>query len=221
MNLLEQLDEHRIIAIVRGVPSGAKADAAAEALYDGGIRMIEVTMNTPGALEMIRSWRARFGDKMLVGAGTVLDLEMAKAAVDAGAEYLVTPNLDESVIRYAVEHCAGIFPGAMTPTEIVRAWQCGATAVKVFPSGSLGVNYLRELQGPLSHIPMVATGGVNLDNIEAYAAAGARGFGLGSNLLNKAWIEAGEFDRLRDNAAAYTAAVRRLAAAGFGASTKS
>lgn len=210
MSLLKQLDEHRIIAIVRGIPAGANADAAAEALYAGGIRLIEVTMNTPGALEMIRSWRTRFAGKMRVGAGTVLDLEMAKAAIDAGAEYLVTPNVDEAVIRYGVEHSDGVFPGAMTPTEIVQAWKHGATAVKVFPSGSLGVNYIRELQGPLSHIPMVATGGIHLDNMESYAAAGARGFGLGSNLVNKAWIEAGQFDKLRDNAASYTALAQRL-----------
>lgn len=209
MDLLKLLCEEKLIAIVRGVPED-RADAAAEALHAGGIRFIEVTMNTVGALDMIRRWQRLFEGKMFVGAGTVLDLDMARAAVGAGAEYLVTPNTDESVIRYGAANCAGVIPGAMTPTEIVQAWKFGATAIKVFPSGSLGANYIKELQGPLSHIPMIATGGVNLNNMAEYLKAGVKGIGLGSNLLHKEWIEAGEFDRLKDNAAQYVAEARRL-----------
>ncbi|WP_274364866.1 bifunctional 4-hydroxy-2-oxoglutarate aldolase/2-dehydro-3-deoxy-phosphogluconate aldolase [Paenibacillus thermotolerans] len=209
MDLLKRLTEEKIIAIVRGIPE-EKADAAASALYEGGIRLIEVTMNTPGALDFIRRWRKLFEGSMLVGAGTVLDVEMAKAAVAAGAEYLVTPNVDEAVIRYGAANCAGVFPGAMTPTEIVQAWKHGAAAVKLFPTASLGAKYIQELQGPLSHIPLIATGGVDIGNMEQYAKAGAKGFGLGSSLLNKQWIQEGDFERLKSNAAEYAAAARRL-----------
>ncbi|GGD76915.1 bifunctional 4-hydroxy-2-oxoglutarate aldolase/2-dehydro-3-deoxy-phosphogluconate aldolase [Paenibacillus nasutitermitis] len=210
MELMEELRQRKVIAIVRGVPE-AHADDTAEALTDGGIRLIEVTLNTPGAYGIIRRWRDRFGDRARIGAGTVLDEEMAAKAIDAGAEYLITPNIDEATICCAVAANVPIVPGAMTPTEIVRAWKLGAKAVKVFPAGTLGASYLKELQGPLSHIPMVATGGVNPDNMADYAAAGACAFGVGGSLVNLAWIRAGEYGKLREHAVRYVAAAESLA----------
>lgn len=199
---MESLRETKIIAIVRGVPE-EKADETAEALWEGGIRFIEVTLNTPGALAIIRRWRDRFQGRVCIGAGTVLNADMASSAIEAGAEYLITPNTDEGTIRYAVSADIPIVPGAMTPSEIVQAWQLGAHAVKVFPAGTLGASYFKELQGPLSHIPMVATGGVNLDNMASYTACGACAFGLGGSLTNLSWIHAGEFARLKENATRY------------------
>ncbi|WP_438348644.1 bifunctional 4-hydroxy-2-oxoglutarate aldolase/2-dehydro-3-deoxy-phosphogluconate aldolase [Paenibacillus sp. FA6] len=209
MNILESLQETKIISIVRGVPEEL-ADATAEALAEGGIRFIEVTMNTPGALKIIRRWRDRFQGNVYIGAGTVLDADMASAAIEAGAEFLITPNIDEGTIRYAVNANIPIVPGAMTPSEIVQAWKFGAQAVKVFPAGTLGPSYFKELQGPLSHIPLVATGGVNLDNMADYHASGACGFGLGGSLTNMAWIQAGEFERLKENAARYVEKAKSL-----------
>ncbi|OAB47880.1 bifunctional 4-hydroxy-2-oxoglutarate aldolase/2-dehydro-3-deoxy-phosphogluconate aldolase [Paenibacillus antarcticus] len=209
MDFMESLKETKIIAIVRGIPED-KADAAAEALWEGGIRFLEVTMNTPGALNIIRRWRDRFDGRVNIGAGTVLDADFAAEAIKAGAEFLITPNTDEDTIKHAVNAGISIVPGAMTPTEIVQAWKFGAQAVKVFPSGTLGPSFIKELQGPLSHIPMVATGGVTLDNMSIYAASGAYAFGLGGSLVNLSWIEAGEYDRLKEHAASYVAAAKSL-----------
>jgi 2-dehydro-3-deoxyphosphogluconate aldolase/(4S)-4-hydroxy-2-oxoglutarate aldolase len=208
VDLLKELSESKIIAIVRGIPQTA-ADQTAEALLNGGIKFVEVTMNTDGAVDIISRWKENFENDLFIGAGTVLDLEMAKQAVDAGAEYLITPNLDEEVIAFALENKVEIWPGTMTPTEVVRAWKAGATAVKIFPTGSLGSNYIKELQGPLSHIKMIATGGVNLNNIHEFFNAGAFAVGLGGNLVDKKFIEAGEFKQLTELARCFTEKVNK------------
>src|SRR5690606_632553 len=134
MDTLQWVEQDRIVAIFRGV-AGEGADRGAEALLSGGIRVMEVTMNTEGALDSLAKWRKTYGSEALFGAGTVLDLEMAKAAVAAGAQFLISPNLDEEVVRYGVDQGIDVFPGVMTPTEIVRAWKAGARAVKLFPMG--------------------------------------------------------------------------------------
>lgn len=199
---LEWVKENKIIGIIRGI-HGEAADRTAEALAEGGIRMLEVTLNTEGALETIARWQERFGDRLYIGAGTVLDVEMAKQAVQAGARYLISPNLDEDMIRYALSAGVGVFPGVMTPTEIVRAWKAGATAIKLFPMGTLGLKYLKEVRAPLNHIPIIPTGGVNLDNIGDFFAAGAVGVGLGNSLVDKHLIESGQFDKLRELARSF------------------
>jgi len=203
VDLLKELETAKIIAIVRGIPESL-ADQTAEALANGGIRFIEVTLNTAGALNIMSRWKKNFGNELKIGAGTVLDLDMAKKAIDAGAEYLITPNLDEEVVKFAVEQRIDIWPGTMTPSEIVRASKAGAKAVKVFPTGSLGSNYIKELQGPLSHIKMISTGGVNLDNIQDFFKAGAFAVGLGGNLVDKNLIEAERFKELTELAIKFT-----------------
>lgn len=207
--VLHLLETGKILAIIRGVPDD-KADRTVAALVEGGVRLLEVTLNTPHALDMIRRWRAHWPDNIWIGAGTVLDEQAATAAIEAGARFLVTPNTDEATIRRAVAAQVPIIPGALTPTEITAAWHWGATAVKVFPAGLFGPAYFKELQGPLSHIPLVATGGVNLDNMAAYRAAGATAFGLGSALVNPEWIGEGDFARLTENALQYTAMAETL-----------
>ncbi|WP_435921036.1 bifunctional 4-hydroxy-2-oxoglutarate aldolase/2-dehydro-3-deoxy-phosphogluconate aldolase [Paenibacillus sp. DYY-L-2] len=197
--LMELLEQEKIVAILRGIPKERGLDVA-EALCKGGIVFAEVTLNTEGALDIISKWRERFGPKMRIGAGTVLDVEAAKEAVCAGAEYLVSPNLDEEVIEYALEKGVGVFPGAMTPTEIVKAWKAGATAVKVFPMATLGVGYLKEIRAPLDRIPLIATGGVRLDNIGEFLAAGATAVGLGGCLANPALIREGRYEAITQNA---------------------
>ena len=208
--ILEALREHRIMAIARGL-ADQNADEAAEALYEGGIRLIEVTLNTPGALQIIARWRGRFENRMRVGAGTVLDESAARRAVEAGAEFLVSPNVDEAVIGRGVQSGVEVFPGALTPTEIVRAWQAGASAIKVFPAATFGPKYLRELRGPLGEIPLVAVGGVSADNLRDFLQAGAIGVGLGGSLVNLQLIEAGRFDELQVLAARCVRAAREEA----------
>ena len=207
--MMELLLKERIVAIVRGL-EGEAADRAAEALIEGGIRLVEVTMNTPGAPKTIAGWREKFDGRAMIGAGTVLDLRMAREAVQAGAQYLISPNLDEEVIAFGLERGLSVWPGVMTPTEIVRAWKAGAEAVKVFPMASLGVEYLKEIRAPLDHIPMIATGGVDLTTIRSYFEAGAAAVGMGSRLLNRDWIRAGDFGRLTENARRYVEIVRSL-----------
>jgi 2-dehydro-3-deoxyphosphogluconate aldolase/(4S)-4-hydroxy-2-oxoglutarate aldolase len=196
---LQLIEQTRIIAIVRGVEE-RHIDGVAQALLDGGVRAMEITLNTAGASNMIKKLQEQLGHQMYIGAGTVLDTEDAKKAIDAGASYLVTPNIDEDVIRFAVEQDVPIFPGAMTPTEIVKAWKAGATAVKIFPGASLGIGYLKELQGPLNHIPMVAVGGVTEENIAEFLQAGCYGVGIGGSLVNLKEISAGNYNWVREKA---------------------
>ncbi len=200
--LMQSLQREKIVAIIRGIDAGA-GDATAQALSDGGIVFLEVTLNTDGALNMISRFREQHGHKMRIGAGTVLDLGQAKEAIAAGAEYIISPNLDEEVVYYGVEQGVEVWPGTMTPTEIVRAYKAGATAVKVFPMGSLGIGYLKEIRAPLGHIPMVATGGVNLQNIRSVLDAGAIAVGLGGNLVDKQLVKDGKFGALAELARSY------------------
>jgi 2-dehydro-3-deoxyphosphogluconate aldolase/(4S)-4-hydroxy-2-oxoglutarate aldolase len=200
--LMQSLSREKIVAIIRGI-SAESGDATAKALADGGIVFLEVTLNTDGALDMISRFRADYEGRLRIGAGTVLDLGQAKEAVAAGAEYIISPNLDEEVVYYGVEQGVEVWPGTMTPTEIVRAYKAGASAVKVFPMGSLGINYLKEIRAPLNHIPMVATGGVNLQNINSVLDAGAIAVGLGGNLVDKQLVKNSKFDELRKLAQAY------------------
>ncbi|MCQ6280750.1 bifunctional 4-hydroxy-2-oxoglutarate aldolase/2-dehydro-3-deoxy-phosphogluconate aldolase [Bacillus sp. EB600] len=139
---------------------------------------------------------------MRIGAGTVLNLKMAKEAIHAGAEYLISPNLDEEVLAYGLEQGVEVWPGTLTPTEIVRAYELGASAVKVFPIGSLGIKYIKDIRGPLNHIPMMVTGGVNLD--KEVLGNGAFAVGLGGNLVNNGLIHKGNFEQITQMAAAYT-----------------
>ncbi|MDG0791767.1 bifunctional 4-hydroxy-2-oxoglutarate aldolase/2-dehydro-3-deoxy-phosphogluconate aldolase [Cohnella ginsengisoli] len=200
--LMKSLAASKIVAIIRGIPED-KGDATAEALAEGGVVFLEVTLNTDGALGMISRFRERYEGRMRIGAGTVLDLGQAKEAAAAGAEYIISPNLDLEVVQFGVEQGIEVWPGTMTPTEIVAAYKAGASAVKVFPLGSLGVGYLKEIRAPLNHIPMVATGGVNLQNIRSVLDAGAVAVGLGGNLVDKKLVADGDFKALAKLARAY------------------
>lgn len=207
--MLELLLQHKIVAILRGIED-RHADAAAQALIDGGIYMMEITMNTDGAAAMINRWRTKFDGKAAVGAGTVTDVALAEQAVAAGAQFLISPNLDEEVIAYGRERGLSVWPGVMTPTEIVKAWKAGADAVKIFPMGTLGIGYLQEIRGPLDSIPMIATGGVDLHNIADYFKAGANAVGMGSKLVNLDWVREGKFDQVTEKARQFVEAVKAL-----------
>ena len=188
-----------VIAIARGIPSGSELNLCS-ALYEGGIRVLEVTMNTPGACGMIEQLRRTYQDRMWIGAGTVLTVSDAESALASGAQFFVTPHVDVSVITYSLEHGIPIFSGALTPTEIVTAYQAGAAAVKVFPSKSMGPGYLQELQGPLRHIPMIAVGGISVGNATDFLNAGAIAIGVGGNLVNPNHITRGEFKEIENYA---------------------
>jgi len=170
----------------------------AEALVAGGVRAFEVTLDSPDAIAAIRALaQHHHGDgSLLVGAGTVLDVASARAAVEAGARFLVSPHTDLELVRWAVARRIPIFPGALTPSEIVAAWRAGASAVKLFPASAVGPAYVREMRGPLAAIPLIPTGGVTAENAAAFIAAGAVAVGVGS------WLIAdGSTDLIRQRAA--------------------
>lgn len=207
--MLKLLLTEKIVAILRGIED-RHADRTAEALLAGGIRLLEVTMNTDGAAAIIERWRSKYGGQAAIGAGTVLDMDMAREAVAAGAQFLISPNLDEAVVAYGAAQGVSVWPGVMTPTEIVRAWKSGAEAVKIFPVASLGYKYLAELRGPLNDIPMMATGGVDLHNIADYFRSGANAVGMGSKLVNLEWVRDGRFDLIEERARGFVEAVAEL-----------
>ena len=181
MTALSKIIEHKIVSIIRGIPPHDVIEIVA-ALYDGGIKIVEVTLNSPGALQVIEQLNSIYKNKMLIGAGTVLDKADAKAAIVAGAQFLISPVTVIEVIK-AAKH-AGIvsIPGAYTATEILLAHKSGADIVKVFPAQDAA--YIKNMLAPLNHILLMPTGGVNLTNIKSFKAAGATAYGVGSSLVD-------------------------------------
>jgi 2-dehydro-3-deoxyphosphogluconate aldolase / (4S)-4-hydroxy-2-oxoglutarate aldolase len=181
-----------------------------DALVAGGVRTIEITMTVPDALTAIRSVGERFGEEILLGAGTVTSREMALGALNAGAEFLVTPCLVPEVIATAREHGAAVLPGAMTPTEVFSAWTLGGDIVKVFPASQAGgASYLKALAGPFPQIELCPTGGVNLETIAGFIEAGAVAVGVGGELVLKSAIAGSAYDRISDLARRYVDALAR------------
>jgi 2-dehydro-3-deoxyphosphogluconate aldolase / (4S)-4-hydroxy-2-oxoglutarate aldolase len=178
----------RLIAILRGLPTD-RLVAQATSICGGGLRCLEVTPNSPDALRSIALLRTSLPEAT-IGAGTVLDVDAAALAVDAGAEFLVTPHVDERLLAWAARRGVPTLAGALTATEVLTAWRAGASAVKLFPAGVLGSEYLAQLRAPFPDIPMVATGGVTLQNAGAFIAAGAAAVGVGSELTSISPAEA-------------------------------
>jgi 2-dehydro-3-deoxyphosphogluconate aldolase / (4S)-4-hydroxy-2-oxoglutarate aldolase len=181
MTSLEQILRYKIVAILRGCAPERVMDIVT-ALAEGGVRLLEITLNSPGALDLIRQVSETMGDRLLAGAGTVLTPAEAELAIDAGAKFILSPSLDIETIQVTKELGAVSVPGAFTATEILMAWRNGADIVKVFPA-SVGASYLRDLRGPLPQIRLMPTGGVNLQNIREFRAAGAVAYGIGSALV--------------------------------------
>jgi 2-dehydro-3-deoxyphosphogluconate aldolase/(4S)-4-hydroxy-2-oxoglutarate aldolase len=196
------LEESRVVAILRRTEA-ALAVETAHALLRGGISVIEVTLNTAGALEMLRAMREAVGDRAVLGAGTVLDSAAAEAALQAGAQFIVSPHTDTALVGDMAARGVPCIPGAFSPTEVLTAWRAGASLVKLFPAGPVGAGYLRDVRGPLADIPLLPTGGVTLDNAATFIAAGAWGLGLGSALVAPDLVAAGRFDELSRRAAAF------------------
>ncbi|SHE75625.1 2-keto-3-deoxy-phosphogluconate aldolase [Caldanaerobius fijiensis DSM 17918] len=184
MNGLEKIKNSGIVAIIRG----AKSDTILkiiQALREGGIDNIEITVEVPGAIEIIKEVNAQLRNEIYLGAGTVLDGETARLAILAGAQFIVSPSMHPDVITVSKRYGKIVIPGAMTPTEIVRAYELGADMVKVFPADVLGPQYIKEIRGPLSHIPIMVTGGIDLHNAADFIKAGATVIGIGGSLISQ------------------------------------
>jgi len=195
-----------VVAVVRS-PDGAQLVEVARALADGGVTVVEITMSVPDALDVLRQVRRALGDRILLGAGTILDPETARAALLAGAEYLVAPTVNLDVIRLCQRYDKLVMPGAFTPTEILTAWEAGADIVKVFPADVLGPAFFKAMRGPLPQIRLMPTGGVDLDTAGDFLRAGACCLGVGGQLVESKAVAARDFDRIRDLARRYAAVV--------------
>jgi 2-dehydro-3-deoxyphosphogluconate aldolase/(4S)-4-hydroxy-2-oxoglutarate aldolase len=206
---LRHVLECGIVAVVRS-PDSQQLVQVAEALADGGVTVIEITMTVPGALDVVRRVHETLGDRILLGAGTILDTETARAAFLAGAEYLVAPTLNLDVIRLCRRYGKLVMPGAFTPTEILTAWEAGADIVKVFPAEVVGPAFFRAMRGPLPQVRLMPTGGVDLNTAAEFLRAGACCLGVGGQLVEPKAVAEGNFDRIRDLARQYVNIVKQV-----------
>ena len=208
----KKIIEIGVVPVIRAT-SPQRATMAVEAVAAAGITVAEITMTVPGAFGVIEALSRRFGNEILIGAGTVLDPETARRCFDAGAQFLVSPGLNTSTVKIAITAGKVMMAGALTPTEVIEAWTAGADFVKVFPCSAMGgASYLRSLRGPLPHIPLVPTGGVNLKTAADYIRAGAVALGIGGELIPTAALEAGDPGTITDLAWQYLEIIREARA---------
>lgn len=211
--VIQEILNRKIIAIIRGI-YGEDCGKLAQALYRGGIRLVEVTFDQSKerpfeeTQEAIRLIRERFSGEVLAGAGTVTSVELVELAHQAGAQYIISPNTDVQVIRRTKELGLVSIPGALTPTEAQTAYEAGADFVKLFPISHFGGGYIKALRGPLSQVRFLAVGGVNLENAASLLRAGAVGVGVGGNLANREWVRSGRFDDITKLASELVTAVQ-------------
>ena len=207
-----------IVPVVR-TSSAEAAIAAVQAIYNGGIRAAEITMTVPNAIRALEKTADAFGDRIVLGAGTVLDAETARACMLAGAEFIVSPSLKLETIEIARRYSKAVIPGALTPTEVITAWEAGADIVKVFPCGNVGgAKYIKALKAPLPQIELIPTGGVNLETAGDFLKAGACAIAVGAELVDAKAIKEGRLDVIEEKARQYLAVVAKarseIAAAG-------
>lgn len=207
--VLQHLLERRIIAVIR-MTDTSKLVQALEALRNGGVDCLEITLTVPDAIEMIKVGVRHFGAQALIGAGTVLDSETVRLAILAGAEFIVSPTLNPDVIKVTHRYDKVVIPGAFTPTEILTAWEMGADIVKVFPATTLGPKYFKDLKGPLPQVRLMPTGGITVENAGEFIEAGACCIGIGSNLLDQKAIKTNQFEILTEKAKELVANVNKL-----------
>lgn len=204
----QKLTESGVIAVIRRIPETA-VEPVAESLMAGGITALEVTVDSPNAFAVIRRLSDRLKDRAIIGAGTVLDAASARLAIDSGAEFLLSPGLHRDVIQTAHRYGTIAVPGVLTPTEMIAAVEWGADLVKIFPASVFGPSYIRAVKAPFPHIPVIPTGGIHLDNLASYIQAGAAAVGVGGNLLDRRWIQAGDFSKIMEMAKQYARAAQQ------------
>ena len=205
---LRRLIDHCLVAVIRA-PSGDLLADVAEALLAGGVQVMEVTFTVPGAVRVLERVAEKLGDRILLGAGTVLDAETARAALLAGAEFIVSPSTNLDVIRLCRRYDKLVLPGAFTPTEVVTAWEAGADIVKIFPADVGGPAYLKALRGPLPQVRLLPTGGVDLTTAADFLRAGACALGVGSSLVEPKAVQQGDLQRIESLARQFVAVVQQ------------
>jgi 2-dehydro-3-deoxyphosphogluconate aldolase/(4S)-4-hydroxy-2-oxoglutarate aldolase len=199
----EIIERVGLIPVLRA-KSVAQGRAVVDAMIAGGITIVEVTMTVPGAINLLKELQKAYGSELLLGSGTVTTADQAQATIDAGAEFVVSPSLHPDVIRVTKTNKKISCPGALTPTEVITAWNAGADYVKIFPCSAVGgASYLKSLLAPFPHLKLIPTGGVTLQTAESFIKAGARALGVGSDLVNLAAIDAGHAENITETARAY------------------
>ena len=215
MDMIQKVKENHLVVIVRGV-ARERLIPLAEAMYEGGVRLLEVTYSANKSVsdedtaKSIQMLCEHFQDRMMIGAGTVLTEEQVALTARAGGQFIISPNVDKQVIQKTKELGLISMPGAYTPSEIADAHRYGADFVKLFPVTALGASYVKAVRAPLSHIPLLAVGGVDLTNLEEYAKAGVVGFGIGGNIIDKKLLEAEDYPAITKLAEKYVSKVREL-----------
>jgi 2-dehydro-3-deoxyphosphogluconate aldolase/(4S)-4-hydroxy-2-oxoglutarate aldolase len=206
--IFNRMIDEGVIPVVR-VSSAQEAMDVSDAIKEGGVSLIEITMSVQGAIDVIKELTRKYKDEIIMGAGTILDPETGRAALLAGAQFIVSPTLNLDLIHLAHRYSAVVIPGAMTPTEILSAWNAGVDMVKVFPAAQLGgPEYLKALKGPLPQILLVPTGGVNLQNAAAFIKAGATALGVGGELVDKTAVKEKKFNVITENTRAFLKVVK-------------
>ncbi|MFH1008212.1 MAG: bifunctional 4-hydroxy-2-oxoglutarate aldolase/2-dehydro-3-deoxy-phosphogluconate aldolase [Candidatus Latescibacterota bacterium] len=199
LEMLQMVADTGVVAVLR-IPDPEKVIPIFDALKDGGVKCIEITMSTPNAIGVIAELAKNLPADIALGVGTVLDPETARAAILAGAEFVVAPTTNFDVIRMCQRYDKVVMPGAFTPTEILAAWEAGADVVKVFPGGVGGPGYIKDIKGPLPQIALLPTGGVSMENAAEFIKAGAIAVGIGGNLIDKETMASGKYEIIRDRA---------------------
>ena len=206
-DILNCIAQTGIVSIIRGIDE-AYIDNTVKALYNGGIRNVEITFDTPGAVRMIENVKNLFGEKMLVGAGTVLDAETARTAILSGADFILSPRLSAGVIEMCSRYGKLAVPGVLTPTEIITAWELGAQLVKIFPAGAFGPTYIKDIKAPLKQIEIMAVGGINISNAAEFIRSGAMSVGVGSELVNRRIVYEGNYDLITKNSIQFVESIK-------------
>lgn len=200
--MYSKLQDIRLIPVLRKVPYQLCHELV-KALKDGGVKAVEITMESENAAEMIREVRQQNDGDIVVGAGTVLTMEDCEKAIEAGAEFIVSPSLNVEIIHKCIENNIPVIPGVFTPTEMQTAYSAGAKFIKLFPASSLGTKFIKDVKGPLAHIQIMTTGGINLESARSYIEAGAQIVGAGSDLIKKEWLQSKNWEAITNEAIAW------------------
>lgn len=207
IDTIKKIQEDGIVAVIRGVPED-KISTLAETLVSSGVRALEITVDSKNAYSVIEYLSKEFKDRALIGAGTVLDSTSAQLAISKGADFILSPNFNPEVVKTSLRYGKVVIPGVMTPTEMMKAMECGADMVKIFPASVLGVKFIKDVKGPFPQIPIIPTGGINVDNVASFIEAGVEAVGAGGSLINKEAIKNSDFDTIKKTATQFVERIR-------------
>jgi len=207
--MYSKLQGIQLIPVLRKIPYQLCHDLV-RALKDGGVKAVEITMESENAEEMIREVKEQNNGELLVGAGTVLTLEDCDRAIDAGAEFIVSPSLNVEIVQKCIQHNIPVIPGVFTPSEMLTAYNAGAKMIKLFPASSLGTKFIKDVKGPLGHIQIMTTGGINLETASSYLEAGAQIVGAGSDLIKKEWLATQNWEAIKNEAISWNKSLQHV-----------